>query len=140
MTWSFNKIALTIDENLAATLFNASAVTVGSGEIIGRATGSAPGFNLPTLDTQPCHVILSPDVGDRWYPASVYAIGDHVFPSDPITTPYYYKRLVAGTSGATEPAWPTTPGGKCNDGAVTDAWELVERLVQPITHGPLIPT
>jgi len=46
---------------------------------------------------------------------------------------------VAGSSAATEPTWPTTPGGKCNDGT-TDDWECIERLVQPITHGPLIPT
>lgn len=41
----------------------------------------------------------------------------------------------SGTTGSTEPTWPAS--GTVVDGDVT--WTLVGDLVQPITHGPLIP-
>jgi hypothetical protein len=40
-------------------------------------------------------------------------------------------------TGSSEPAWPTTIGQEVIDGGVT--WRCVSRMVQPITHGPLIP-
>jgi hypothetical protein len=50
----------------------------------------------------------------------------------PPTTAFAY-----GT-GSSEPTWPTTPGATVIDGAVT--WTCVDRMLQPVLHGPLIPS
>ncbi len=135
MTWSFNKLSITLTESLAATDFIARAVTVSSGEFTGRAKLTGSG-TLPVLDARPVHVTIAPDMGDRWYSLTTYKVGDHCFPTDPATTPYYYECTVAGTSNSAEPTWPTS-AGTVNDGTVV--WTYVEALAQPITHGPLIP-
>jgi hypothetical protein len=140
MIWSFSKLTLTITESLAATKFIARAHRIDNGALIGNASGPGSTLVLPTDTAVPVNVTVMADQGGKWTASKAYALNDKVFPSNPAAKPYYYKRLVAGTSGATEPTWPTTPGGKCNDGAVADAWELVERLTQPITQGPLIPS
>jgi hypothetical protein len=130
---------LEIIEDLAAVKFDISAHRVSDGLLVGRKTSAAGAVSLAVDSVDPVLVTVAPQYGNVWKPATAYAAGDTAIPGDPVSTPYYYKRLTAGTSGAAEPSWPTTPGGRCNDGAVTDAWELVERLIQPITHGPLIP-
>lgn len=131
----------TISESLAANTFIARAYDVADGSLVGAKTFSDSSSFTIDIKTKAkaCHVTVSTD-GTIWQPNAVFALNSKVFPSNPVATPYYYKRLAAGTSGATEPTWLIIPGGRCNDGAVTDAWELVERLIQPITHGPLIPS
>lgn len=132
---------LEIQESLAADSFIVSAYALTGEHIISKhnvASGAA--FDLEMYcDLSGVNVTVSADQGAVWRPNVSYALNAKVFPSDPMATPYYYLRVSAGTSGATEPTWATTPGGRCDDGAVPDAWELVERLIQPITHGPLIP-
>jgi hypothetical protein len=132
-------VAFTISESLEATQFIATARRAVDGVDVGSAVvgNGAQTLSVDTYD--PVMVMVSAYQGDVWKPDTAYALDDLVFPSNPTNTPYYYKRIAAGTSGATEPTWPTTPAGQCDDGAVTNAWELVERLIQPITHGPLIP-
>ncbi len=77
-----------------------------------------------------------PDYGTEWKPDTVYAVGDFVHPTNLSQTPYYYKRIVEGSSGATEPIWFTSPGGICDDGVIQSAWKLMSRIRHPITHGP----
>ncbi|MBS3953615.1 MAG: hypothetical protein KGZ88_11765 [Methylomicrobium sp.] len=137
------QVSGSIMESLVAGNFKLFAIDT-DGELVGSKTvsGSPAGvsFDLDVFTDKPVYVTAHPDQGDIWQPGTAYAIDDKVLASNTISVPYYYKRLAAGTSGATEPTWTTTPGGRCDDGAVTDAWELVERLSQPITHGPLTPT
>jgi hypothetical protein len=108
--------------------------------LVGRKTAASGSVSLDVDSVSPVFVTIAPDYGDGWEPSTAYAVGDKVVASDTINNPYYYKRLTAGTSGTIEPTWPTTAGGRCDDGATTDAWELVERFPQPITHGPLMPS
>jgi len=130
-----------IIESLAATDFIIEAHNASNGVLSGRDVSSGASYTVGIKTNEKAHyVTIKPDMGAAWLPSTVYALNAKAFPTDPVSTPYYYKRLIAGTSGTTEPTWPTTPGGRCDDGGVTDAWELVERLVQPITHGPLIPS
>lgn len=132
-------ISGSISESLAANTFIARAYDVETGVLVGAV--SFTGTSSFTIDlfgaATACTVTVSADY-KPWKASTVYALDDKVFPLDPIAKPYYYKRIVAGTSGAVEPTW-LSPAGQCNDGAVTNAWELVERLIQPVTHGPLIP-
>jgi hypothetical protein len=46
-----------------------------------------------------------------WAASKAYALGDVVQPVSPAAgSTLYYECTIAGTSGTTEPAWPTTPG------------------------------
>lgn len=135
----FSQILGALSESLAATTFVAETHNLSDGVLSGRTVFSGSNFTVNINTAEKLHTLtVKPDIGTNWKANSYYAVGAKVLPNDPVTTPYYYNRLVAGTSGSTEPTWPTTPGGQCNDGGQANAWELVERLVQPITHGPLI--
>jgi prepilin-type N-terminal cleavage/methylation domain-containing protein len=50
-----------------------------------------------------------------WKPTSTYEVGDIVIPTQP--NGHFYRCVTAGTSGASEPAWPLTGTGIINDGA-----------------------
>jgi hypothetical protein len=136
---AWRHVSFTINESLAATQFIATARRARDGVDVGAAVVGNGAQTLSVGTHDPVIVTVSAYQGNLWEPSTVYELDDLVFPTNPANTPYYYKRISAGTSGETEPSWPTTPAGQCDDGAVSNAWELVERLIQPITHGPLIP-
>lgn len=58
-----------------------------------------------------------------WTASASYASNDLVRPST--ATGYQYQCTVAGTSGATEPVWPTTVNGTVVDGGVT--WKCIPK-------------
>lgn len=136
-----SQISGTVTGYWAANTFVASAYELATGLFAGSNTFTdTDEFTIDiNIDAKACNVTVGVNY-NIWEPAKYYGLDTLVFPTNPIAKPYYYKRIAPGTSGEAEPIWPTTPGGFCNDGAVSDAWELVERLVQPITHGPLIPS
>ena len=51
-----------------------------------------------------------------WVALTPYILGDYVWPTT--FNGYRYACTTAGTSGATEPTWPTTIGGTVNDGTI----------------------
>lgn len=133
-------VPITVEESLVASEFYAIACYAGNKQRAAEGVITSPSGSLPFQSAAPVYVTLIAQQGDVWAPAKNYALGDKCFPTDPTATPYYYKRIAAGNSGTTEPTWPTMPGAQVDDGAVTNAWELVERLIQPIIHGPLTPS
>lgn len=52
----------------------------------------------------------------EWESLHVYIVGDIVTPTT--TNDHKYRVTTAGTSGATEPTWPTSSGGTVTNGAV----------------------
>lgn len=60
-----------------------------------------------------------PDSYEPWTAATVYVLGDTVVATE--RDGGYFTVTVAGTSGATEPTWPTETDGTVVDGTVT--WE-----------------
>ena len=62
-------------------------------------------------------------VQTAWLASTVYAVGARIVPSVN-NKQYLYECTVAGTSGATAPAWPGAPGRTVTDGTVT--WRSVE--------------
>lgn len=56
-----------------------------------------------------------------WAASTAYAVGDVVRPT--VATGHCYRCIVAGTSGATEPTWPTVNGQNVTDGTVT--WDEI---------------
>jgi Ca2+-binding RTX toxin-like protein len=65
-----------------------------------------------------------------WVAAHAYALNDLALPTTPVTgIPLLYKATTAGTSGAAQPAWPSTVGGTVADGTVT--WTAVSPAAVP---------
>lgn len=77
-----------------------------------------------------CHVDLDPP---EWAASTAYTaikegdrkVGDRVKPTSP--NGRWYACTTAGTSGASEPSWPTTIGATVSDGTVT--WTAEQALV-----------
>ena len=61
--------------------------------------------------------VVPPDQLVEWAEATPYKVGAQVTPT--VRNGHVYKATVAGTSGATEPVWPTTSGATITDGGVT---------------------
>lgn len=76
-----------------------------------------------------------PTHANAWADSHANAVGDIV---KRITGSgiYWFKATVAGTTGATEPTWPTTLGGTVVDGTVTWAAIRARRLVGTVTASP----
>ena len=140
-------IPLLITDNIVSTNANliAYAFKVSDGSPAGSLTITATDNNpftvnfAPTI-IDPVFVIIMAVQGNVWRPSTLYAVGALVFPSNPATTPYYYKRVNVGTSGTTEPTWTTTVNSTCDDNGITGAWQLVAGLTQPVIVSPLIPS
>ena len=139
-------ISGTITETLAVTQWLIRSYDYATGALVASMVSPNGAFELsiPVGYWTPQSVTISPEQGIVWSPETAKDVGDLVFPNDPVTTPYYFQCTVSGTvgdgiTGTTEPDFNsnTLPGNTVVDGNVT--WEVVERMVQPITHSPLIP-
>lgn len=135
--WEING---TIDEALVADTWIALVFDVETKSILGTVEFTGVSFTVPVPTSNPVTVTVYAKQGDMWEASLAgVALDQLVFPTDPISTPYYYKATGGGgTTGATEPVWPVDAGGTVVDGTVT--WQRVERLIQPISQSPLIPT
>lgn len=59
----------------------------------------------------------------KWTASHAYTAGEYVIPTPSAETGLWYKCTSPGTSGATEPTWPTTEGQAVIDGGVT--WQAI---------------
>jgi hypothetical protein len=57
--------------------------------------------------------------GTAWQATTAYSLGDVVVPTEGLENGWKYECTTAGTSGASEPAWPTQEGATKTDGSVT---------------------
>ncbi|GAB6082981.1 PilC/PilY family type IV pilus protein [Desulfuromonas carbonis] len=64
-----------------------------------------------------------------WQPSTAYAVGDVVRPTDASNT-NTYRCTNTGTSGLTEPTWPTAAGGTVTDNGV--GWEITATLMEVV--------
>lgn len=135
-----NKLDGTITETVNANKFKVHLSEILTGTKVGSAlvnTAVNPNFSIEFAQRHVMNMTVTVDAYE-WEAGKAYGVGDIIYPTDAVAAPYYYKATVAGTSGSVEPTWVTTPiGNTQSDGGVT--WELSERLVQPVTHGPLKP-
>ena len=83
------------------------------------------GFHTLCADADP------PD----WAASTAYSKGDFRAPT--IDNGYWYEVTVAGTSGTSEPTWPTTPGDTVVDGTVT--WTCREHDLANYYAGDILP-
>lgn len=79
-------------------------------------------------DTGQTVTVESVDGADAvtWTATTVVVLGDYVVPDSANT--YYYKAAAAGTTGSSEPTWPTTVGATVVDGGVT--WLCVGKIIK----------
>jgi len=78
----------------------------------------------PSVD----QVTLTPtDILPEWVASTAYSLGDTAEPT--VDNTYRYKVTTAGTSGGTEPTWPTSIGSTVVDGTVT--WVCISKTHQP---------
>lgn len=127
-----------IDENLAETNWICSAYDLATDVLLKSVITSTPNFTIPLASPDPVKVTVSPTPFGIWSESSSIGLNDRIYPTDPENTPYYYKCTTSGTTASTEPTWPVTTNSTVTDGSVV--WEIVERIIQPITHAPLVPT
>lgn len=133
-----HKVSGTITENLENQDWICSAHDITSGVLLNQTSRTGPGdFEITLTSDAPVSVTVMARAGDRWAATKSYAIGARIYPTNPDTSPYYHECVTGGLSGSTEPVWSTTAGGNTVDGSVT--WQLIERLIQPITNSPLVP-
>ena len=133
-------LQITLAESIAATDFLARTYDFENGAFVFEQIMTAGINNLYIPTQRPVLAMIMPNQGNVWKPSTAYVVNDLIFPRDPIATPHYYKRLINGASGATEPTWAITGAGQCDDGIHNNAWERVDGLAQPITIGPMIPS
>lgn len=87
---------------------------------------------LLTLARRPDSLGYLPDALSGWEATTAYALGAQRVPA--ARNGHYYEVTTGGTSGATEPPWPTTTGAIVTDGAAiwqergraywTPTWDL----------------
>lgn len=74
------------------------------------------------------NITLTPtDTLPEWVTATAYALDDQVEPT--VDNTYVYRCTTAGTSGGTEPTWPTVVGSTVTDGTVV--WTCYAKNHQP---------
>jgi len=126
----------TITESLAESTFTVRIANATNGTVLKSVTTKTNFYgyhNTSTADDTPLMITAYADHGSRWRSSVTKSLTNLIFPSDPAVG-HYYECEVAGTTGATEPVWPTN-GGTVVDGTVT--WRDKGQVVQPVTQYPL---
>jgi prepilin-type N-terminal cleavage/methylation domain-containing protein len=72
---------------------------------------------------------VAPQGGSSWASATAYTAGQLVRPTDTSANPYLFSVTTAGTSGASEPTWPTTLNATVANGTATF------KNIGPLTFG-----
>lgn len=131
------ELSLSVNGSNAAPYFNAFVHDLNGLLILKKQLfNGATTFLMP--DNQPVSVTVTQEFGTLWQAGKYYTQGVLVIPTDVTTKPYYYRNRKSGISEITEPNWSNDPQVLNHDSGCI--WELVERLNQPITQSPLIPT
>lgn len=104
---SVQSVALYCDGDYSTT----QSITVNFDNIVAcKASSSPDSLTLSSLIGKACNT--------SWAPSTAYSLGDMRRPTGGSRTGFTYKVTTAGTSGATEPAWPQDTGVTVTDGTV----------------------
>jgi hypothetical protein len=131
------ELSLSVNGSNAAPHFNAFIHDLNGDKILKKKVfNGVTTFLMP--DSKPVSVTVLQDFGTAWQAGKYYKAGTLISPTNPQTTPFYYRNRTGAISDLIEPTWSTNPEIFTHDSGCI--WELVERLNQPITQSPLIPT
>jgi hypothetical protein len=131
------ELNLSINGSIAAPFFNLLIHDV-NGELILKKIVQNGTESLLMPSDNAVSVTLVQGCGNTWQAGRYYKTGALVLPKNPTTTPFYYRNRHGGISDLIQPNWQTNPEIFTVDSGCL--WEVVERLNQPITQFPLIPT
>ncbi len=126
----------TLTENVALNDFIIRAYEVRTGQLVGETKSQSGAYSLDVSTLEQCFITATPFVNDKWRASTEYKAGQIIAPTDPATTPHLFSCTTAGATSGTEPTWNTS--GTTNDG--TAVFTYLGPLVQPVTHGPVVPT
>lgn len=128
---------LTVNGSNAAQSFNVFIHDL-QGELITKKTVQNGNTEILMPNQNAVSVTVVQECGDAWQAGKYYESGALVIPTNPQSTPFYYRNRVGAISDLIEPTWSTNPEVFTHDSGCI--WEVVERFNQPITQFPLIPT
>lgn len=130
------KIKGVITESLAQDKWIARAFKRDTGEFVVEQLFTGLFY---TLETDPYNgnvdVAIIPNLGLEWKPSTSISLGDRTYPTNCKIYNYYFECTTSGTTGSSEPIWPSS--GTINDGTVVWTWKGA--LTRPVMHGPLKP-
>ena len=105
--------------------------TVSGGLTVDNSTGLSQGASLESVDIEnnlyEYNYVPSGGISvygikggtSGWKPSTTYRAGSNGYAYPTVLNGYVYHASIAGTTGATEPVWPTTIGNTVTDGGVT---------------------
>ena len=132
------EVAGALDEQVYETEWVVSIYELLTGALDVEQVITGNSFAIPVTNGAPKKVLVEPRRFGVWDEFTNTSINDRNYPTDPATTPYYYRCITAGVTGGTEPTWGIGTSATVNDGSVV--WILVERIIEPTCHLPIIPT
>jgi hypothetical protein len=106
-----------------------------SGEVLGESASAAGtgAYALPTTERGAVYGIAFVDYGDAWNPSTAYSLAAKALTRT--NNGHWYEVETAGTTGSSEPAWPTS-GGTVTDGTVV--WRDKGLMERPWAEGPYV--
>lgn len=131
-----HSLNLTINGSNAAQSFNIFVHDL-QGELITKNNVQNGTSEILMPNQNAVSVTVTQECGEKWQAGKYYKSGSLIIPTNPQTTPFYYRNRVGGISSLVEPIWSTNPEIFTHDSGCI--WEVVERFNQPITQFPLIP-
>ncbi len=125
----------TITESTNITDWDITALNVPDGSLWYTRTSGATSYSITLPNNHPVFLVFAPRIDLVWAASTAVTLGQFVCSLDPVANPHIWKCTTGGTTGTTEPTWATS--GTTSDGSVV--WTYVNKLVQPLCEGPIIP-
>jgi len=127
--WDAHTIKLALFNGYVPDLTDEAWDDIGASEVSG-AGYTAGGQELMSKTTQ----TVNSDTLSPWQASSFYSVTDLVRPTTP--NGHGYQCIVAGTSSASEPIWPTEPRNTTTEGA-TLKWSEIGVAVLTLNSSPV---
>ncbi len=123
--------SMTLPTWLATTSYSAGTViNAGNGHAFTVTTAGLSGSSAPSWPTTSASTVTDGATPPNWAATTAYTVGTIVRPSPP--NGHAYKAISAGTSGPTQPAFPTTGGATVSD-STYPAWQQATPYAAGVT-------
>jgi hypothetical protein len=104
--------------------------------VVGAVSSGGGAYAANLIDGRAVYGLAIPDYGRVWESEHTYALGARTWVGEPAPLGHWYECEQAGTSGSTDPTWPTD-GSTVADGTVI--WRDMGVMERPWAEGPYIP-